>query len=202
MNKNINLTSLMNQKPDAYAIVRGSKIFPGIIGRVNFYKADMGVMVAASIKGLPTNSSPCAKPIFAMHIHGGASCSGNDKDYFADAGTHFNPDNCPHPYHAGDMPPLFGCGGATFSAFLTDRFLLEEVIGKTINEVMMKGKKPAENPIAIFNLALPGSGKTGLNGMCLKQFKNSNVVIINSDKLKPFHPKAEEIAKLYPQYYT
>ena len=38
--------------------------------------------------------------------------------------------------------------------------------------------------------------------MGLKQFKDDNAVIINSDELKPFHPKINEIAKLYPQFYT
>ena len=33
-------------------------------------------------------------------------------------------------------------------------------------------------------------------------FENHNVIIINSDEIKPFHPKSEEIAKLYPNLYT
>ena len=45
---------------------------------------------------------------------------------------HDNPYHCPHPYHAGDMPPLFGANGYAFSAFLSDRFTVEEVIGKTV----------------------------------------------------------------------
>lgn len=75
-------------------------------------------------------------------------------------------------------------------------------IARIINEVMIGTKAPEEKPIAIIDIAPPGSGKTGLNGMGLKQFKNNNAVIINSDELKPFHPKIDEIAKLYPQYYT
>ena len=77
-----------------------------------------------------------------------------------------------------------------------------ETIGENINSIMMYGKTSVENPIAIIDIAPPGSGKTALNGMGLKQFKNENVIIINSDELKPFHPKINEIAKLYPQYYT
>lgn len=75
-------------------------------------------------------------------------------------------------------------------------------IGNNINEIMLFCKEPSDNPIAIINIAPPGSGKTGLNGYSLKQIKNGNVVIINNDELKPFHPKAEEIARLYPQYYA
>ena len=37
-----------------------------------------------------------------------------------------------HPYHAGDLPPLFGSGGVAVSVFLTDRFHLEDIIGKTV----------------------------------------------------------------------
>ena len=75
-------------------------------------------------------------------------------------------------------------------------------IGNNINEIMLSGKIPSNNPIAIINIAPPGSGKTGLNGMAVNQFADNNVVVINSDELKPFHPQIDEIAKLYPQYYT
>ena len=67
-----------------------------------------------------------------MHIHSGMSCTGNKTDNFADAMTHYNPDNCPHPYHAGDMPPIFGVNGTAFSVFLTDRFSVKEIIGKSV----------------------------------------------------------------------
>lgn len=33
-------------------------------------------------------------------------------------------------------------------------------------------------------------------------FEDGNVVIINSDEIKPFHPKSDEIAKKYPELYT
>lgn len=84
------------------------------------------------VTGLPKNSDKCSQPIFAMHIHSGGSCSGNETDYFANAMTHYNPNNCPHPYHAGDLPPLFGCDGTAFSAFLTNRFSVQDIVGRTI----------------------------------------------------------------------
>lgn len=77
-----------------------------------------------------------------------------------------------------------------------------DYIGNNINNIFLEGKVAVDNPIAIIDIAPPGSGKTGLNGMGLKQFKKDNAVIINSDELKPFHPKIDEIAKLYPQFYT
>lgn len=75
-------------------------------------------------------------------------------------------------------------------------------ISRTINGIMLEGKTPVQHPVAVIDIAPPGSGKTGLNGMGFNQFPNNNVVIVNSDELKPFHPRINEIAKLYPQYYT
>ena len=74
-------------------------------------------------------------------------------------------------------------------------------IGNNINEIMLEGKTPSKNPIAIIDIAPPGSGKTGLNGYALKQFENENLIIVNNDEFKPFHPKADELARLYPEYY-
>ena len=75
-------------------------------------------------------------------------------------------------------------------------------IGNKINAIMLAGKKTSEQPIAIIDIAPPGSGKTGLNGYACAQFKDDNAVVINSDELKPFHPRIDELAKKYPEYYT
>ena len=128
----IKFLSHIKRKPQAIAWVKGSAYYPKIGGTVAFYQAEEGVIVLSCISGLPESEDNCKNPIFAMHIHSGGKCSGNSKDFFADAGTHYNPNGCPHPYHAGDMPPLFGVNGLAFSAFLTDRFSAEEIIGKTV----------------------------------------------------------------------
>lgn len=75
-------------------------------------------------------------------------------------------------------------------------------IQQEIIRLSLYGKNPVEHPKAIINIAPPASGKSGLNIYGENQFIDRNVVIINSDELKPFHPKIDEIAKLYPQYYT
>lgn len=126
--------SILNikKRPYAFAKIKGSYEYPCINGIIYFYKVQAGVMVSIQLKGLPVSSDICKKPIFAVHMHGGGRCSGNGTDPFADAMTHYNPNDCAHPYHAGDLPPIFGANGVGFSAFLTNRFTPEEIIGKTI----------------------------------------------------------------------
>ena len=119
-------------RPNAVAVINGSKAYPEIYGKVRFYQVRDGVIVYADISGLPTAKGLCKSPIFGFHIHSGISCTGNSNDPFADVGSHYNPHACTHPYHAGDMPPLFGAGGNAFSVFLTDRFTVREIIGKTV----------------------------------------------------------------------
>ncbi len=75
-------------------------------------------------------------------------------------------------------------------------------IQQAILRIWFDDKFPVENPKAIIDIAPPASGKTGLNGFGKDQFFDNNVVIINSDEFKPFHPKVDEIARLYPQYFT
>lgn len=45
---------------------------------------------------------------------------------------HFNPGGMPHPFHAGDFPPLLSNQGYAWTAFFDRRFTLEEIIGKTV----------------------------------------------------------------------
>ncbi len=126
--------SILNSRmrPFAVAKIRGSHDYPSICGTALFYKVQRGVLVSLQIKGLPREEELCKSPIFAVHIHSGDSCRGNNADPFANAMPHYNPDNCNHPYHAGDLPPIFGVDGTAFSAVLTNRFSAGEIIGKTV----------------------------------------------------------------------
>lgn len=124
--------SVFNRQADGIACITGSDKYPYIKGRVLFYQLCDCVIVRAEIDGLPVNDSPCYEPVFAFHIHEGTECSGDSSDAFANAKEHFNPNNCPHPYHAGDMPPLFGVNGRAFLAFATDRFCVDEVYGRAV----------------------------------------------------------------------
>ena len=131
-NNESRLYSLLQRLPQAVAVMHGRAKNSRIYGTVKFYQAANGVLIVADILGLPAPPKVCASPVFAFHIHGGSDCSGNEEDPFANAGSHYNPDDCPHPYHAGDMPPLFGADGRAFLAFLTDRFNVDEILGKTV----------------------------------------------------------------------
>jgi Cu-Zn family superoxide dismutase len=123
---------LMQRRPSAQAAVRGGSTYPDIIGNVYFYAVSGGVFVAAEVIGLPYQRDDCGGRIFGFHIHEGESCTGNGENPFSDTGGHYNPRNCPHPGHAGDLPPLFGNNGYAWAAFFTNRFGIREITGKTI----------------------------------------------------------------------
>ena len=114
------------------ADIIGSDEYPDINGRISFKKKLEGVLVTAEIFGLPKSNAICDRKIFALHIHEGKFCSGNINEPFANTGTHFNPDKCEHPNHAGDLPPLFGNNGYAYISVYTDRFKLSEIIDKTV----------------------------------------------------------------------
>lgn len=126
------IAGLLTMTPDARAWVRGSEAFSKICGVVSFFQTYQGVFVVADFTGLPEGQSACSGGVFAIHIHEGRHCSGNAQDPFADSDGHYNPDGCPHPNHAGDMPPLFGNNGMAWMAFFTDRFTIREIIGRTV----------------------------------------------------------------------
>lgn len=124
--------NIFNRRANAAAFLSGNKNYPEIKGRVFFYQLKESVLVCAEFTGLPKKEEPCQNPVFAFHIHEGKTCTGNSEDPFADTGGHYNPHGCQHPYHAGDLPPLFGVNGKAFSAFVTDRFRVSEILGRTV----------------------------------------------------------------------
>lgn len=132
MTKSNDFCSIFRALPNAVAFIKGSEAHPNIQGRVMFYQKNDGVIVRAEIVGLPKSTDKCANPIFAFHIHSGTECIDNAQDPFSTTGGHYNPNDCPHPFHAGDMPPLFSVKGKAFLVFLTDRFALNEILGKVV----------------------------------------------------------------------
>ena len=119
--------SLLCKNPQAYADVTGSDDYKNISGIVKFYQTANGTLVYVLVSGLPENSG-----FHGFHIHSGSECSGNSDDPFANAKSHYNPNVSAHPNHAGDLPPLISDNGFAFSVFITNRFTVEEIIGKTV----------------------------------------------------------------------
>ena len=109
----------------AIAGINGGIEYPQLRGNVCFYQRTDGVVVETNICGLPKTDSD----FFAFHIHEGNNCAG---DTFPNTGGHFNPGRAEHPNHAGDLPPLLSSHGKAYMKVLTDRFCLEEVIGRTV----------------------------------------------------------------------
>lgn len=126
------LQYVMHHSPGAVAEIKGSEKFPDINGLVSFYPLKNEMLITADIRGLPNSNEPCGNAVFGFHIHSGGKCSGSKEDPFADTLGHYNKDNCMHPMHNGDLPPLFSNNGAAWMAFLTNLFALADIIGKTV----------------------------------------------------------------------
>ena len=126
------LKGIVGRRPDAVAVVKGSNAYPQIMGTGLLYQRRERGLVVSSFEGLPEKKTACGGPVFGIHIHEGTSCTGNETDPFADAKGHYNPNNCAHPYHAGDLPPVFSNNGSAFNAVLTNRFHVREVLGRVV----------------------------------------------------------------------
>ena len=105
----------------ANAKISGNTMYPNISGEVYFYEVYGGTMVVASVKNLPNGNG-----FHGFHIHTGSSCKPMSE------GGHYNPNNQMHPQHVGDMPPLLANDGIAISAFYTNRFYPEDVVGKVV----------------------------------------------------------------------
>lgn len=115
---------LILQCPCCTAVICGSAEYPEIHGTVSFFKACNGSLIVAEIFNLPSENG-----VFAMHIHNGKSCSGNENDPFSDAGSHLNFTDTEHPLHTGDLPALFNNCGYAWTAVYTNRFQPMQVKG-------------------------------------------------------------------------
>lgn len=123
---------ILRRRPDAQAELSSGRADPRPRGTVRFYQTAQGVLVLAEVSGLPDRERRCEDRVFAFHIHSGSSCAGSADEPFSAAQGHYDPERCPHPAHAGDLPPLFSNGGYALQAFLTDRFTVGEILGRTV----------------------------------------------------------------------
>ena len=115
-----------NKKPDAVAHIIGGSEAPQLSGCIRFYQETGRVLIVANICGLPQNSET---GFFGFHIHEGESCSGIS---FSETRSHYSPTSIAHPKHAGDLPSLLMCKGNAYLAFRTDRFSVEDILGRTV----------------------------------------------------------------------
>lgn len=118
----------LTHRANAWAAVRGNRENPRLLGTVKFFQTPAGVLVLAEIWGLPETETG----IFGFHIHSGRDCSGTAQEEFPLAGGHLNPENQPHPRHMGDLPPLFARRGYAWTAFLTSRFSIRDILNHVV----------------------------------------------------------------------
>ncbi len=123
---------ILNIFHNAKAIIKGGKEYPKIAGTVYFNESNDGVIITAKIDNLPQSTNKCKGRFFGFHIHEGNSCTGNMTDEFSNSKGHYNPTNCPHPFHVGDLPPLIENNGYAYMTVLLNKFKIEDILGKAI----------------------------------------------------------------------
>lgn len=121
---------MSSERPALLGILNGGVGHEDIKGLAAVFWLPDAVWLEAQFEGMP------ASEVFGFHIHDGAVCTSENS--FSDAGGHL--DLCgegvwcgQHPYHAGDLPPIFSDtnGSATMGVYL-DRALVENFSGRTI----------------------------------------------------------------------
>lgn len=118
--------------PDAKAIIKGNHAHPDLYGVVLLYQTPLGVLVNAQFQGLPRTWGNSRNRFLGFHIHENGDCSQNENSEFYLTGDHYNPDNRPHPNHRGDLSPILNCNGFAWQSFLTNGFMVTEVVGRSI----------------------------------------------------------------------
>lgn len=116
------LGRIVGTRPSAVANIKGNEEYKDIFGMAEFYDYDEDTVVVVVLHNLQNTD----KNFFGFHIHEGGKCDGD----FSSAGGHFGGDV--HPRHKGDMPVLLSSGGDAFAVFLTDRFTVNEILGKAV----------------------------------------------------------------------
>ena len=142
----------------AKANIKGGKKYPKINGAVTFREVKNGVLVTAKVNGLPQSSDSCTGRFFGFHIHEGSSCSGTISDEFANAKTHLNPTNCPHPFHMGDLTPLIENNGYAHMTVLINKFKI--IYKDEINDILKDLNEKHEVEEAFYYATLANNENT------------------------------------------
>ncbi len=123
------LSILTEGRPRAIAWVSGNASQPQLSGSVKFYETPYGgVLVESQMFGLPNINVQGSSNFYGMHIHENGNC----ERPFTRTGEHYNPENMPHPQHAGDLPPLLGNQGYAYQVFYDKRFQIQDIVGRSI----------------------------------------------------------------------
>ena len=121
------LFSALSLSPTARALLHGDEAHPSITGEALFFPYARGTLVLLRVMGL---TSP---GFLGFHIHEKGNCSTGGDRPFAAAGSHYDPHGLPHPWHAGDLPPLLATNdGVGLLAVYTDRFRPDQVVGRSV----------------------------------------------------------------------
>ncbi len=119
------LTTIINEKPCAYACMLGEDI----CGTVCFYDYLQGTLMIYEIQGLLKRENG---GFYGFHIHEGELCGFHDATPFESTKGHYNPMNVDHPMHLGDLPPLFATKGRAWGIVYIDKFQCQEIIDRTL----------------------------------------------------------------------
>lgn len=126
-----NYSYIQSERPALLGTIRGGLGHEGINGTAAVFWLPEAIYFELQIYGLPKSE------VFGLHIHDGTACGAADSG-FIEAGRHLS--LCPedtwcdrHPYHAGDLPPLFSDenGTAIFGVYL-DKAVISEISGRTL----------------------------------------------------------------------
>lgn len=121
-----------SQTPDAIAVVKGNDNHPDLYGVVLFFQTALGVLINAQFEGLPVMSGTDVSRFLGFHIHENGDCSQNEESDFNLTGSHYNPDDQIHPDHRGDLPSILNCNGYAWQSFLTNVFMVTDVVGRSV----------------------------------------------------------------------
>lgn len=121
----------------AFARIEGSPLAPELNGLAFFRDVPNGTQVCIEVGGLPDyrpaqDGSPPIGP-HGFHIHEFGVCQIDDpNDPYQSSGGHWNPTNQPHGNHTGDFPVLFSNNGYFNMCFVTNKFKVSDIIGKSV----------------------------------------------------------------------
>lgn len=98
-----------------------------ITGIVEFYDYSQGTLMLYELMDLPQSEG-----FFGFHIHVGNSCINDTDILYEKTGGHLNPTNQQHPYHLGDLPPIFANKGYAWGLVYIDKFQVKDIVNHTI----------------------------------------------------------------------